>query len=280
MALVAVAAVAAVTAMIVAPMFSVNHGSSEPTTCNLEFIWYNFAAESVGKQVTWELWAGPLYHLFVLVNHGGAPGALADAVDRAGMSYHVGIDLEQLDERGAQAPDAVLLDMASLEEPDARRFVELCHDRRLPVLAAVPREAVSGYDPSINADEMVVCPVSEGELTTRVKQAMYRVSGPAGPQLLRVGDLAIDLERYEVTVAGRRVALTYKEFQLLVLLASNPGRVYTRDALLSQIWGYDYLGGTRTVDVHIRRLRSKVESPGRSFVETIWNVGYRFKSPD
>ena len=86
-------------------------------------------------------------------------------------------------------------------------------------------------------------------------------------------------ERYEVTVAGRRVSLTYKEFQLLVLLASNPGRVYTREALLSQIWGYDYLGGTRTVDVHIRRLRSKVESPGRSFVETIWNVGYRFKAP-
>ena len=105
------------------------------------------------------------------------------------------------------------------------------------------------------------------------------VSGPSGPTLLKVGDLSIDQERYVVTVAGRRVALTYKEFQLLVLLASNPGRVYTREALLSQIWGYDYLGGTRTVDVHIRRLRSKVESPGRSFVETIWNVGYRFKAP-
>ena len=91
--------------------------------------------------------------------------------------------------------------------------------------------------------------------------------------------LPIYQERYEVTVAGRRVALTYKEFQVLVLLASNPGRVYTREALLSQIWGYDYLGGTRTVDVHIRRLRSKVESPGRSFVETIWNVGYRFRAP-
>lgn len=220
-----------------------------------------------------------MYHLFVLVNHGGAPNALADAVDRAGMSYQVGVELEQLDERGATPPDAVLLDMSSLEGPDARRLVELCHDRRLPVLAAVPREAVKDYDPSLNADEMVVCPVSEAELNARVKQAVYRVSGPAGPKLLRAGDLAIDLERYEVTVAGRRVSLTYKEFQLLVHLASNPGRVYTREALLSQIWGYDYLGGTRTVDVHIRRLRSKVESPGRSFVETIWNVGYRFKAP-
>ena len=133
------------------------------------------------------------------------------------------------------------MDMCSLEDRDARRFVELCHDRKLPVLAAVSREAVTDYDPSLNADEMVVCPVAEGELTARVKQAMYRVSGPAGPKLLRAGDLSIDMERYEVTVAGRRVSLTYKEFQLLVLLASNPGRVYTRDALLSQIWGYGLL---------------------------------------
>ncbi len=220
-----------------------------------------------------------MYHLFVLVNHGGAPSALPDAVNRAGMSCQVGVELEQLDENGAKPPDAVLLDLCSLEDRDARRLVELCRERRLPVLAAVSRETVAGYDPSINADEMVVWPVSEGELTARVKQAMYRVTGPAGRKMLTAGDLSIDLERYEVTVAGRRVSLTYKEFQLLVLLASNPGRVYTREALLSQIWGYDYLGGTRTVDVHIRRLRSKVESPGRSFVETIWNVGYRFRAP-
>ncbi len=220
-----------------------------------------------------------MYHLFVLVNHGGAPSALADTVDRAGMSCQVGIELDQLDENGVTPPDAVLLDMSSLEQPEARRLVEECHDRKLPVVAAVPREAISSYDPSLNPDEMLISPVSEAELAVRVEQAIFRVSGPSGPKLLKVGDLSIDQERYDVTVAGRRVALTYKEFQLLVLLASNPGRVYTREALLSQIWGYDYLGGTRTVDVHIRRLRSKVESPGHSFVETIWNVGYRFKAP-
>jgi DNA-binding response OmpR family regulator len=205
---------------------------------------------------------------------------LADAVDRAGMSCQVGIELDQLDENGATRPDAVLLDMSTLEQPEARRMIEECHNRRLPVVAAVPRDALTAYDPSLNPDEMLVSPVSEAELTVRVQQAIFRVSGPSGSKVLRVGDLSIDQERYEVTVSGRRVALTYKEFQLLVLLASNAGRVYTREALLSQIWGYDYLGGTRTVDVHIRRLRSKVESPGRSFVETIWNVGYRFKAPD
>tara|TARA_B100000678_G_scaffold169726_1_gene141543 strand:- start:841 stop:1506 length:666 start_codon:yes stop_codon:yes gene_type:complete len=220
-----------------------------------------------------------LYQLFILVNHGGELSALADTADRAGMLCRVGIELHQLDENGAMPPDAVILDLSSLSQSEARLMIEECHDRRLPVVAAVPRETMVDYDPSLNPDEMLFSPVSEAELTARVGQAIYRVSGPAGPKLLQVGDLSIDQERYEVTVSGRRVALTYKEFQLLVLLASNPGRVYTREALLSQIWGYDYLGGTRTVDVHIRRLRSKVESSGHSFVETIWNVGYRFKAP-
>ncbi len=269
--------------MIVAAKFSVNRrpfeSNTECQTRGTSETGSLFGILLLGVDFHEILRFRPLYHLFVLVNHGGAPSALADVVGRSGMSYQVGVELEQLDESGATAPDAVLLDMSSLEDRDARRIVELCHDRKLPVLAAVTREGVTGYDPAINADELLVCPVSEGELTTRVKRAMYRVSGPTGPKLLRVGDLSIDQERYEVTVAGRRVTLTYKEFQLLVLLASNPGRVYNREALLNQIWGFDYVGGTRTVDVHIRRLRSKIDSPGRSFVDTIWNVGYRFKAP-
>ena len=73
------------------------------------------------------------------------------------------------------------------------------------------------------------------------------------------------------------MSLRFKEYELLRLLSSNPGRVYTREALRSQIWGYEYFGGTRTVDVHIRRLRSKIEDADNSFIETIWNVGYRFQ---
>ena len=220
----------------------------------------------------------PLYNVLLLVNHGGGPNPLADAVDQAGMSCQVQFDMGQLDEEGTDLPDVVMLDLASLEPGAARQFVDACKDRRLPVLAAVPRNAMADYDTALNPDELVVCPIPEQELSLRVKQALIRVKGPTGSQVLKVGDLSIDLDRYDVSVDGRRVSLTYKEFQLLVLLASNPGRVYTRDALLSQVWGYDYLGGTRTVDVHVRRLRSKVEAPGRAFVETVWNVGYRFKA--
>lgn len=220
-----------------------------------------------------------MYNVVVLNSHGSGRG-LAEAALRTGMACRITDDGDFLmDDGNGDAPDAVLMDLASLETAAAKRVVEHCRGRRIPVLAALPKEAVERYDPALNPDELLICPASDDELTLRVKQAVYRVKGPSGSQTLSVGDLTIDLERYEVSAAGRRVTLTYKEFQLLALLASNPGRVYTREALLSQVWGYDYLGGTRTVDVHVRRLRSKVESPGRSFIETIWNVGYRFKAP-
>jgi DNA-binding response OmpR family regulator len=170
------------------------------------------------------------------------------------------------------------VDLESVGPAQTHKFVDECKNLKLPVVVVIPSEQASEHDPSLNADEFIFCPIKEQELVARVKQAIFRVHGLASSTVLRIGELVVDTERYDVTVSGKRVSLTYKEFQLLVLLASNPGRVYTREALLSQVWGYDYLGGTRTVDVHVRRLRSKVEGPGRVYVETIWNVGYRFKA--
>ncbi len=206
---------------------------------------------------------------------------MAEAITRCGMDCELGADLEDaFGERTSPQPEAVLLDLTSIDSVEARLVVDQCKKLKVPVVAVVAREAVEDYDPSLNPDELIVHPVPESELLVRVKQAIYRVNGVLGTQLLKSGDLTIDLERYDVTVAGRKVDLTYKEFQLLVLLASNPGRVYSRESLLSQVWEYDFLGGTRTVDVHVRRLRSKIEAPDRSFIETIYLVGYRFKVPD
>ena len=194
------------------------------------------------------------------------------------MVCQFGPDLTLVNEQhGSQQPEAVLLDLSAIELGQAREVVDQCRKFKIPVIAVVSRDALESYDPSLNPDELIIHPLPDSELLVRIKQAIYRVSGPIGSKVLRAGELSIDLERYDVTMAGRRVTLTYKEFQLLVLLASNPGRVYSRENLLSQIWGYDYLGGTRTVDVHVRRLRSKIEAPGRSFIETIYLVGYRFK---
>ena len=95
-------------------------------------------------------------------------------------------------------------------------------------------------------------------------------------ELIKDGDLVIDLAKYEVSVGGRPVLLTFREYELLKFMTSNRGRVFTREALLTKVWGYDYFGGDRTVDVHIRRLRSKIEDSHHTFIETVRSIGYRF----
>jgi len=222
-----------------------------------------------------------VYRIFILTDQVTEPGNILWAVKAEEIHYDVGTEPD-LDESWNGDPDArpdvVLLDMDSLA--DERVYSLASHYRQLglPVIAVVSAEHFNGYNPSLYLDDFILQPFRPGELVARLNQATFRMRGPQSQKVLAVGDLLIDLERYEVRLAGKRVVLTYKEYQLLVLLASNPGKVYTRDSLLSQIWGYDYFGGTRTVDVHIRRLRSKIEDANHSFVETIWNVGYRFKS--
>jgi two-component system alkaline phosphatase synthesis response regulator PhoP len=94
---------------------------------------------------------------------------------------------------------------------------------------------------------------------------------------MELGELKINTLTYEVYVNNKKVNLTFKEYELLKFLASKPGQVFSRESLLHSVWNYDYYGGTRTVDVHIRRLRSKINDMQNQFIETIWNVGYRFR---
>jgi DNA-binding response OmpR family regulator len=203
--------------------------------------------------------------------------SLAGQIDRAGLAYRAGSDVLELEDVAhTDKLDVVLLDMSAVGI-GAQSVIERVSQLHLPTLLVMDVTAIGQYDPAINPDDFIVAPLDSAELVARVGQIVYRRDGRGGEQRIRVGELTIDLQSYEVAMAGRRISLTYKEFQLLTLLASNPGRVYTREALLNQVWGYDYLGGTRTVDVHIRRLRSKVEDPDHRFVETIWNVGYRFR---
>jgi DNA-binding response OmpR family regulator len=219
-----------------------------------------------------------VYNVLLLANDKERACPLVGALHRAGLACSVAPELASGEVFGVlPRPEAVIVDLASVGEAQAKQLIDQCRKLKLPVVAVVPKESLAEFDPSLNPDELLVYPAHDGELLARVKQAIYRVNGPSGSKVLKAGEISIDLERYDVTVSGRRVTLTYKEFQLLVLLVSNPGRVYSRETLLSQVWGYDYLGGTRTVDVHVRRLRSKIESPGRSFIETVYLVGYRFR---
>ena len=218
-----------------------------------------------------------MYNVFLLTRPGEGMVSLVKQIDASGLSCQAGSDIAELDDVAhTTSLDVVLLDMAAVGI-GAQAVIEQISQLSLPTMLVVDPNFLHQYDPAINPDDFIIAPMNASELMARVGQIVFRRNGRNTDQVVRVGELTIDLQSYEVTMAGRRISLTYKEFQLLTLLASNPGRVYTREALLNQVWGYDYLGGTRTVDVHIRRLRSKVEDPDHLFVETIWNVGYRFR---
>lgn len=176
---------------------------------------------------------------------------------------------EAVEKAKQRPPDLLIFD---LDQVGPGWLEKVRQGRKFPVLALVPREKLGTLPPGV--DEFVLSPWADGELLLRLERRL----GPApSPDVIRWRDLSIDLARYEVTLAGRRVELTFKEYQLLKFLASHPGRVFTREALLAQLWDYDYFGGERTVDVHIRRLRSKIEDQVHTFIETVRGVGYRFQ---
>ena len=118
------------------------------------------------------------------------------------------------------------------------------------------------------------------ELLSRIKRlALKNTNNLTNPNHFKLGNLTINFDRYEISVNKKILSLTYKEYQLIVLLATSPGKVYSREILLDNIWSYDYVGGTRTVDVHIRRIRSKLENAlSTAKIETIWNVGYKIET--
>ena len=114
------------------------------------------------------------------------------------------------------------------------------------------------------------------ELDARLGHLFWRTGRGLRPELVEYGPLTLNLETYQASVAGRPLALTFMEYELLKFLATHPGKVFTRETLLSRVWGYEYYGGARTVDVHVRRLRAKLGEENANLISTVRSVGYRF----
>ena len=125
-------------------------------------------------------------------------------------------------------------------------------------------------------DDLIVLPLRPGELAARLKLSFWRVGRGTRPELVEYGPLVLNLETYQAAVSGKPLDLTYMEYELLKFLATHPGKVFTREVLLSRVWGYEYYGGARTVDVHIRRLRAKLGEEHAHLISTVRSVGYRF----
>jgi DNA-binding response OmpR family regulator len=180
---------------------------------------------------------------------------------------------------GIQGADAVLVD-ARRDLVQGRELCRLLRDASpdAAVLAIMTEGGLAAVTAEWGADDVLLQTAGPAEVEARLRLAIGRqtIAAPAAPDEIRSGDLSIDEATYTARLRARVLDLTFKEFELLKFLAQHPGRVFTRAHLLQEVWGYDYFGGTRTVDVHVRRLRAKLGPEHEALIGTVRNVGYRF----
>ena len=223
-----------------------------------------------------------MYRILLLTNDPDVRKPLKSELQEQGFSVSVTpIPAVLQDEFTPGKSDILVVDF----ERSPVEMHKLCHvikrDQALkdvPLVLLVTEEQLGRLDFSWGVDDYLTLPVSAKRLAERIRFLMWKLNKVEIKNGVKLEALSIDFGRYEVHVSGEPVDLTYKEFELLKFLAMHPGRVFSREVLLNKVWGYDYYGGTRTVDVHVRRLRSKIETSGSVYIQTVRNVGYKFAS--
>ncbi|MGH3734537.1 MAG: winged helix-turn-helix domain-containing protein [Micromonosporaceae bacterium] len=209
-------------------------------------------------------------------------GAVLPALDLLPHDVRVGPrDVRSL--LDGAGPDLVLVD-ACADIADARASCRMLRATGLgvPLLAVVSEAGLVALSADWGVDDVVLTTAGPAEIEARLRLSVGRLKAATvdtNASLVRAAELTIDPDTYSAKLKGRPLDLTYKEFELLKFLAQHPGRVFTRDQLLREVWGYDYFGGTRTVDVHVRRLRAKLGSEYESMIGTVRQVGYKFVVP-
>lgn len=213
----------------------------------------------------------------------GESATVAEMLSELGCRATVGrFDLGglDLDAIAAQPPNVVIVE-AGDDIGRAQKSIKRMRDDgplvEVPILLAVTVARLASLDFSIGFDDFVLMPLVPAELYARLRQLDWRTATFGSDELLKIDDLVIDIAGYEARLGGRRIELTHQEFELLRYLAQHRGRVFTREALLERAWGYRYAGGTRTVDIHVRRVRAKLGDAG-SLIETVRNVGYKMRA--
>ena len=204
-------------------------------------------------------------------------GNLQTRLSELGHTCIVALFRDNLSEKiGKVVPELVMVEADGQNPTILRDLVQgLKAKYKAAVMALVTNELLNKPDDYLEVDDFIVQPFGNRELTLRIKRLVQGNEGQN--EIIHMGNLRIDLDNCEVRVAGKTIELTFKEYELLKFLIREPGRVFTRETLLNKVWGYDYFGGDRTVDVHVRRLRSKIETTEESYIETVRNIGYRFK---
>jgi DNA-binding response OmpR family regulator len=200
---------------------------------------------------------------------------LGPELERAGFSAPAIAPERLANDEVSPTADVVVLDLRDIP-PAAFNILSATYaEEGVILIAMVAAEQLDRVTVDLPIDDFVLLGSPPEELARRIERTLWRKHGVDSENYVRCGALAIDLSNYRVTVDEEPLVMTFKEYELLRFLAMNAGRVFTREQLLNRVWGYDYFGGARTVDVHIRRIRAKIEIRGHAFIETVRNVGYR-----
>ena len=213
-------------------------------------------------------------------------GASADVLPALGLLQH---DVRILPAEASILVDAPITDCIIIDArrdlPTVKSFTKLITTTGVstPLIIVTTEGGLSAINADWGITDVILDTAGPAEVDARIrivigKDAITQLAENPSLKEIRSGDVVIDEDSYTAKIKGRTLDLTFKEFELLKYLAQHPGRVFSRSQLLQEIWGYDYFGGTRTVDVHIRRLRSKLGPEFESVIDTVRNVGYRFST--
>ena len=214
----------------------------------------------------------------------GSTGNSIDVLPSLGLLPHVVrvLPLEAAPLLDAPPSDVVIIDARS-ELAGVRQTCRVMHSTgtSMPLIAVVTEGGLTAIAADWGLDDVILVTAGPAEVEARLRLAIGRAdaarhSTSTTSEEIRSGDVTIDEATYQAKLGNRPLDLTFKEFELLKYLAQHPGRVFTRAQLLQEVWGYDYFGGTRTVDVHVRRLRAKLGPERESLIGTVRNVGYKF----
>ena len=216
----------------------------------------------------------------LLVYPDPAPAALAHALDLAAYPWKA---VATPDLASRMAPDDGWAAAIVCADADPDGAFALCRALRKRDLPLEPLLLLVGATQLADLelreelfDDFCLSPFHPHELEARLKHLFWRTGRGTRPELVEYGPLVLNLETYQAALAARPLDLTYMEYELLKFLATHPGKVFTRETLLSRVWGYEYYGGARTVDVHVRRLRAKLGTEHEHLIQTVRSVGYRF----
>jgi DNA-binding response OmpR family regulator len=218
--------------------------------------------------------------VFIIANEGEQAEQLRTELARRGLDCLVISGKDRVVEHTAgQSPAVSLLDMdeAMTGSEGWELAQKMRQDMNIPLIALMSREKLNRLDSDKSIDDFVVKPWEAAEMTARIKRVLIQKGSVGTEDVIRCGDLVIDSGKCEVLLGSKSIVLTFKEYQLLKFLAANKGKAFTREALLNKVWGWNYYGGDRTVDVHIRRLRTKIEDPTHTFIDTVRNIGYKLR---